>query len=106
MGFIHNAVNILAIESFNSAKREFHDVVCSYLVLKVDTNKLDILYPTLFFDDNVIYCDYTDSKENNLILLVHGTQYSEITKSITERLSKLDGVESVKEYPIINIFEV
>ncbi len=106
MSFIHTANEILSIDTLNSSKREFHNVVCSYVTLNVEKSKLDILYPTLFFDDNVVYCDFTDSKENQLVLLIHGTQYSEISNVISSRIAVLDGVLSLKEYPIINIFEV
>lgn len=106
MSFIHNASDILSIDSFSYPKREFHNIVCSYVLIKVDKSKLDILYPTLFFEDNVIYCDYTDNEDHNLVILIHGTEYSEISKQISTRISILDGVLSTKEYPIINIFEM
>jgi CheY-like chemotaxis protein len=97
-------LNQYSIESADQS-REIHNAVCSYLLVEIEKEKLEYIYPALYFGDNVVYCDYTDSKYN-LILLVHGTQFSEINNFIKNKVVNLDGVLKVKEYPIIPIYEM
>jgi DNA-binding Lrp family transcriptional regulator len=85
--------------------RDSHKSVCSYVLLNVDREKLEIVYPILKLTDNVLYCDYAEGS-SDLILMVYGTQFSEIDKIIENKISNLDGILKVKEYPIINVFEM
>lgn len=88
-----------------SKVRDGKKSVYSYVLLDVDREKLDKIYPILRLTDNILYCDYTEGNYN-LILMVHGTQFSEIDKLIENKIISLDGVLKVKEYPVINIFEM
>ncbi len=88
-----------------SKVRDGKKSVYSYVLLDVDREKLDKIYPILRLTDNILYCDYTEGSYN-LILMVYGTQFSEIDKIIEKKIISLDGVLKVKEYPIINIFEM
>jgi len=83
--------------------RDSRKAVYSYLLLEVEREKLENIYPVLRLTENILYCDYTGS---SLILLIHGTQFSEIDKIIENKIINLDGVLKAKEYPIINIFEM
>ncbi len=85
--------------------RDAKKAVCSYVLLDVDREMLDKVYPILKLTDNVLYCDYTEGSYN-LILMVYGTQFSEIDKIIENKIINLGGVLKVKEYPIINVFEM
>jgi len=69
------------------------------------TGKLDKIYPVLRLNENVVYCDYTSGKYN-LVLLVSGDYFSGIDKFIESKIVNLDGVLKVKEYPVINLFEM
>ncbi|MDR3627163.1 MAG: response regulator [Ignavibacteriaceae bacterium] len=104
---IVNAVGIGLFDDMHGMNkiRDSHKSVCSYILLNVDREKLDNIYPILKLTDNILYCDYTEGSYN-LILMVYGTQFSEIDKIIENKISNLDGVLKVKKYPIINVFEM
>lgn len=86
-------------------EREMSEKVCSYILMDVETEKLDGVYPTLRLDDNVVCCDYTIGKFN-LVLFVAVNHFDEIDRFITEKIINLDGVLKVKEYPIVSLYEM
>ena len=88
-----------------SKVRDSKKSVCSYVLLDVDREMLDKVYPILKLTDNILYCDYTEGSYN-LVLMIYGTQFSEIDKIIENKIINLGGVLKVKEYPIINVFEM
>ncbi len=104
---IINAAGITLFEDVPgmSKVRDSKKSVYSYVLLDVEREKLDTIYPILRLTENVLYCDYTTGNYN-LILMVFGTQFSEIDKIIENKIVPLDGILKVKEYPIINIFEM
>ncbi|MBI2419574.1 MAG: hypothetical protein HYV28_17060 [Ignavibacteriales bacterium] len=104
---IINAAGIMMFEDMPGMNkmRDNKKSVCSYIILDVDREKLDDIYPVLRLTENVLYCDYI-AGQNKLLLMVYGTQFSEIDKLIEKNINGLDGVLKVKEYPIINIFEM
>ena len=79
--------------------------VCSYILMEVEKEKLDAIYPILRLDDKVVNCDYTTGKYN-LVLFVTGNHFDEIDRFINEKIIYLDGVLKVKEYPIVNLFDM
>jgi CheY-like chemotaxis protein len=85
--------------------REMGNRVCSYLLMDVEKEKMDDIYPTLRLDENVIYCDYTTGK-SSLVLFVNGSHFTEIDQFVQEKLVNLHGVLKVKEYPVINLYEM
>jgi CheY-like chemotaxis protein len=85
--------------------RDMGQRVCSYLMMDVELEKLDAIYPTLRLDDKVIFCDFTSGKAN-LILFVTGSYFDEIDRFIQEKIVNLDGVLKVKEYPVVNLYEM
>lgn len=89
----------------SSRNRDLSVKVCSYLLMDVEREKLDGIYLTLRLDKNVVYCDCTSGKYN-LVLFITGCQFDEIDRFITEKIIYLDGVLKVKEYPILNLFEM
>jgi hypothetical protein len=62
------------------------------------------IYPALYFNDQVVNCDYTDGRFN-IVLLMKGTSFSEIENTIRSRFKTMEGVLRIKEYPIITLFE-
>jgi CheY-like chemotaxis protein len=88
-----------------SKVRDSKKAVYSYVLLDVDREKLERIYPVLRLTENILYCDYTSGKYN-IIMMIFGTQFSEIDKIIESKIINLDGVLKVKEYPVINIFEM
>ncbi|MCP5103471.1 MAG: response regulator [bacterium] len=85
--------------------RDMSQKVCSYILMEVDREKIDTVYPTLRLDEDVVYCDYTAGKYN-LVLMVTGSYFDEIDRFISEKVISLDGVLKVKEYPIVSLFEM
>jgi CheY-like chemotaxis protein len=85
--------------------RDNKNSVCSYCIVEVEREKLDIIYPIIRLTDNVLFCDYI-SGTNRLVLMLYGTQYTEIDKVIANKIISLEGVLKVKKYPIINMYEM
>ena len=107
---IKDIINAAGISMFDdmpgmNKERDSKKSVYSYVLIDIDREKLDQLYPIFRLTENVLYCDYSPSN-NNLVLMIYGTQFSQIDKLIEKKIVNLDGVLKVKEYPIINIFEM
>ena len=66
---------------------------------------MDEIYPALRLDEDVIFCDYTTGKYN-LVLFVTGCYFDQIDRFIQEKIISRNGVLKVKEYPVINLFEM
>jgi DNA-binding response OmpR family regulator len=103
---IHVAEDALSSGGLNTEReRDLGNRVCSYILVETEREKLESVYPALRLNENIVYCDYTSGKYN-IVLLIHGTHFNEIDKIIQEKIINLDGVLRVKEYPIINLFEM
>jgi CheY-like chemotaxis protein/nitrate reductase NapAB chaperone NapD len=76
----------------------------SYVMLEIEKEKLEAIYPALYFNDQVVHCDYTNGKYD-IVLLMKGTNFSEIGNTIRNKFKPLDGVLRIKEWPIITLFE-
>jgi len=85
--------------------RDMSHRVCSYVLMEVEREKMDQVYPTLKLYDNVVFCDYTQGTFN-LVLFVTGHHFNQIDNFIQQKVINLDGVLKVKEYPIVNLFEM
>jgi len=86
-------------------ERKMSNKVCSYILLDVEKEKLDKVYPTLKLDENVVFCDYT-SGDHSIVLFVQGSFYTDIDKFIEERVLPIDGILKVKKFPVVNLFEM
>jgi CheY-like chemotaxis protein len=104
---IINSAGIISFEEMHGMNkvRDNKKAVCSYVLVDIDREKLQDIYPVLKLTENVLYCDYISGKYN-LILMIYGTQFSEIDKVIENHIISLNGILKVKEYPIVNIFEM
>jgi len=76
----------------------------SYVMLEIEKEKLETIYPVLYFNDQVVYCDYVRGKYD-IVLLMKGSSFSEIDNTIKNKFKPLDGVLRIKEWPIITMFE-
>lgn len=88
-----------------SRQQVLNEKVCAYILIDVEKEKLDGIYPTLRLDDNVVYCDYTTGKFN-LVLFMAANHFDEIDRFITEKIIDMDGVLKVKEFPIVSLYEM
>ena len=103
---IHTAEDVFLDDASEpNKKRNLEQRVCSYVLMDVEREKLDEIYPTLRLDENVIFCDYTTGKYN-LVLFVTACYFNEIDRFIQEKIVNMDGVLKVKEYPVISLFEM
>lgn len=87
------------------AVRDSSQSVCSYVLVEVEREKIEDIYPILKLTENVVYCDFISGKFN-LIMMVSGTHFGQIDKFLENKLVNLEGVVKIKEYPIINIYEM
>lgn len=87
-----------------TSKRTSRGGASSYVFLEVEKEKLDTIYPTLYFNDQVVYCDYVKGKYD-IILLMKGGSFADIDAVIREQIRPMDGILKIKECPIINFFE-
>lgn len=76
----------------------------SYVFMEIEKEKLEAIYPALYFNDHVVYCDYTIGKYD-IVLLMKGASFSEIENIIKTKFKTLDGVLRIKEWPILTLFE-
>ena len=85
-------------------KRSFRQAASSYVFLEIEKEKIETIYPTVYLNDQVVYCDCIKGKYD-MILLVKGTSFTDIDAMIREQIKPIDGVLRIREYPIINFFE-
>jgi CheY-like chemotaxis protein len=78
--------------------------VSSYVMMEIEKERLPDIYPTLYFDDQVVDCDRTSGKYD-IVLLMKGTSFNEIGNTIKTKFKPLDGVLRIKEWPIITMVE-
>lgn len=105
---INEFINISDNIGTNSESEKGRDLskrVCSYVLLEIEKEKFDKIYPVLRFNDQVVYCDYTTGNYD-LVLFVQGSFFNEIDKFIEEKVSVLDGVLRIKEFPVVNLFDM
>jgi len=76
-----------------------------YVLLEIEKEKLASIYPSLYFDDQVVYCDCTRGKYD-IVLLMKGTSFAEIGNTVKNKFKQMDGVLRVKEWPIITLLEM
>jgi CheY-like chemotaxis protein len=96
---------ILSEDDSKSLKqRNLKKYLTTYVLLQIEKEKLESIYPTLYLDENIVYCDYATGKYN-LVLLMQGINFGEIEKVIEEKIINLDGVLKMKKFPIIPAYE-
>jgi hypothetical protein len=76
-------------------------MLTSYVVLDVDPSSLSNLYMKLYFTDNVVHCDVTDSGKQ-IILLLQGISAQEIQSTIRGQIRLMPGVLRIKQLNALN----
>jgi CheY-like chemotaxis protein len=76
----------------------------SYLMVDLDPNQLESLYTRLYFMDEVVEIDAALSGRQ-LVLLLHGGDFSRIRHAISRRIRMLDGVLKLHELKVIPLNE-
>ncbi|MFA7229339.1 MAG: response regulator [Melioribacteraceae bacterium] len=85
--------------------RDSKHSVCTYVLAEVERERIEDIYPVLKLTENIVYCDFTGGRFN-LVMLVCGSQFSQIDKFIEKKLMNLSGIIKIKKYPVINIYEM
>jgi CheY-like chemotaxis protein len=104
MGSVDRALGRDKGENVAASNQAARTRVSSYVMLEVEKEKMEGIYPALYFNDQVVNCDCTDGRFN-VVLLVKGTSFSEIEAAVRNKFKAIDGVLRIKEYPIITLFE-
>ena len=85
--------------------RNSKEFVCSYILANAEEEKISDICEVLQSNENVAFCK-TITGKYDMIIMVHGAHYNRIDKFIENNLLNLDGILKIKEYPVINIYEM
>jgi CheY-like chemotaxis protein len=87
--FIRNYERMQAAEGMGEevADRRTRQLLSAYALLDLDKSLLGTVYPLIYFDENVVYCDTTDDC-NLAVLLVQGRTFDEIRRALSRLLSR------------------
>lgn len=91
-------------ETGDGNKRTSRGGASSYVLIEIEREKFETVFPSLYFNDQVVYCDCIKGKYD-IVLLMKGTSFDDIDAVIRASIKPLDGVLKIKECPIINFFE-
>jgi FixJ family two-component response regulator len=104
LGSVDRALGRDKGESKAESRQTARQRVSSYVMLEIEKEKIEAIYPALYFNDQVVNCDCTDGVYN-IVLLMKGTSFADIEHNVRNNLRTLDGVLRIKEFPIITLFE-
>jgi len=76
----------------------------SYIIVDIDRNSIQKIFTTVFFVDEVVFCDVIDGG-NRLVGMITGQGAMGRTPRIIEKLSQIDGVLRVKEARVIRLLD-
>ncbi len=76
----------------------------SYVIVDIDKNSIQQVFTTLFFMDEVVFCDVIDDGSRLIGIITKGGAFGK-TPRIVEKLNQIDGVLRVKEASIIKLME-
>ena len=95
----------ITISDDKAKDRNFSQHVCSYVLVELESDKLEKAHSILHTEESVAFCDVTSGKYN-LVLMVHGSYFTEVDRFVENKIINMDGVLKVKKYPIVNMFEM
>ncbi len=76
----------------------------SYIIIDIDKNAIQQIFTTVFFIDEVLFCDVIDDG-TKLVGLIHDTGAIGKPHRIIEKLNQIDGVLRVKEAKVIKLID-
>ena len=94
-----NQGNNEAIDNRGHAKS-----AASYVLLEIEKEKRESIYPALHLIDGVVFCDCTKGKFD-IAMLVQGASFTGIDQMIQNKIRPLAGVLRIKELPVIRLLE-
>jgi CheY-like chemotaxis protein len=95
-----NAVKVAAIQKMPNPS-----ATKSYVIVDIDRDFIQQIFTTLFFLDEVLFCDMVDDG-TKLIGIISAVGAFGKTPRIIEKLSQIDGVLRVKEASIIKLMDM
>jgi CheY-like chemotaxis protein len=95
----------ISLSDDKAKERNFSQHVCSYVLVELESDKLEKIHSILHTEENVAFCDVTAGKYN-LVLMVHGSYFTEVDRFVENKIIGLDGVLKVKKFPVVNMFEM
>jgi len=104
MGSVDKALGRYRGENEVGHNQQARTGVSSYVMLEVEKEKMESVYPALYFDDHVVNCEYAEGRFN-VVLLMKGASFDDIGNTITNRFRGMEGVLRIKELPVIALFE-
>lgn len=76
----------------------------SYIIVDIDPDAIQKIYTTVFFVDEVVFCDVIDGG-SKLVGMITGFGAMGRTPRVIEKLSQIDGVLRVREAKVIKLIE-
>jgi len=76
----------------------------SYIIVDVDPDAIQQIFTTVFFIDEVVFCDVIDDG-SKLVGMITGHGAMGRTPRIIEKLSQIDGVLRVREAKVIKLMD-
>jgi CheY-like chemotaxis protein len=76
----------------------------SYIIVDIDPEAIQKIYTTVFFVDEVVFCDVIDGG-SKLVGMITGFGAMGRTPRVIEKLSQIDGVLRVREAKVIKLIE-
>ncbi len=76
----------------------------SYVIVDIDKNAIQQVFTTLFFLDEIFFCDVVDDGTKLIGIISESGAFGK-TPKIVEKLSLIDGVLRVKDAKIINLID-
>jgi CheY-like chemotaxis protein len=95
----------ISLTDDKTRERNFSQHVCSYVLVELENDKLEKIHSILNTEENFAFCDVTSGKFN-LVLMVHGSYFTEVDRFVENKIIGLNGVLKVKKYPVVNMFEM
>lgn len=81
-----------------------HTGTSSYVIMDVEKDALQQIFTTVFFIDEVLFCDVIDGGRQ-LVGMIQAPDSGNTTRRIIDKLSAMDGVLRVREAKVIKLME-
>lgn len=94
-----------AVKEAERTKAHKEAATTSYIIVDIDKDALQQVFTTVFFIDEVIFCDLTDDGTKLVGMITTGGATGKTLK-IIEKLNQIDGVLRVREAKIIKMMDV
>ncbi len=93
-----------AVRSETKAQGGQQPGTISYIIVDIDPEAIQKIYTTVFFVDEVVFCDVID-EGSKLVGMITGFGAMGRTPRVIEKLSQIDGVLRVREAKVIKLIE-